>query len=79
MALFYFNTVSDGALIEDLEGTELDNVELARQEAIYDARALMSAAILTGRDISGRSVQILDEQRAVVITVPFSEAFIKEK
>lgn len=79
MPLFYFNTVSDGALIEDLEGTELDNVELARQEAIYDARALMSAAILTGRDISGRSVQILDEQRAVVITVPFSEAFTKEK
>ena len=79
MPLFYFNTVSDGALIEDLEGTELDNVELARQEAIYDARALMSAAILTCRDISGRSVQILDEQRAVVITVPFSEALTKEK
>lgn len=78
MPLFYFNIVSGGAVVKDLEGTKLDTVARARQEAINDARALMSEAILAGTDISGRSILVLDEHGAVVVTVPFTEAFTKE-
>jgi hypothetical protein len=34
----------------------------------------MSDAILQGRDISSRSIQISDERGEVVLTVPFAEA-----
>ena len=74
MPKFYFNIVSASAVIEDLEGSDLDDLEQARQEAIQDARLLMSQSILMGRDVSSREIHIMDERGNVVLVLPFSEA-----
>jgi hypothetical protein len=50
MPMFYFNVISASGSILDFEGTELPDIEAARVEAIEDARALMSTAVLEGRE-----------------------------
>ncbi|MGO7564842.1 hypothetical protein ACC754_36425 [Rhizobium johnstonii] len=57
-----------------MEGTELPSLENARQEAIEDARTLMSDAILLGQDISSRGVEIRNEMGEVLLKVPFKDA-----
>ena len=73
MPRFYFNLVSAAGTIADFEGTELATLEDARREAIRDARALMSQAVLSGKDISARRVHICDEQGGILLIVPFTE------
>ncbi|EJZ18681.1 hypothetical protein NE852_28325 (plasmid) [Rhizobium sp. Pop5] len=75
MPRFYFNVVSGADTVVDPEGSELATLEDARREAVQDARALMSQAILAGRDISGREMHICDEDGNVLLTLPFSETF----
>ncbi|UVC12526.1 hypothetical protein IHQ71_30275 (plasmid) [Rhizobium sp. TH2] len=65
-----------GTIIEDYEGTELMDLDAARDEALQDARALMSAAMLDGWDISGRSIEICDEAGEVLLRVAFTEATV---
>jgi hypothetical protein len=48
---------ASGPLV-DFEGTELTDLEQARAEAIADARALMSTAMIDGHTIFGRSIEI---------------------
>jgi hypothetical protein len=55
------------------EGTELPSLTAAKSEALIDARGLMSAAILEGDDISGRSIEICNEAGELLFTLPFSE------
>ena len=62
-------------MVPDLEGSELATIEDARQEAVQDARALMSEAILAGRDISARKIHICDEEGTLILIVPFVETF----
>jgi hypothetical protein len=75
MPRFFFNIVSERGLVEDLEGTELDDLEQARREAIEDARLLMSQSILMGDDVSSRSIHIVGEGGTVLLALPFTEAF----
>jgi hypothetical protein len=74
MQRFYFNILSEAGFLEDLEGTELPDLEAARLEAIEDARQLMSDAVRIGYDISSRSVEVRNEAGEGVLFVPFSEA-----
>lgn len=73
MPRFYFSVVSGADTVVDPEGSELATLEDARLEAVQDARALMSQAVLAGRDISGRKMHICDEEGNVLLTLPFSE------
>ncbi|MBB2677378.1 DUF6894 family protein [Rhizobium phaseoli] len=73
MPRYYFNIVSNAATVVDPDGTELATIEDARGEAVKDARALMSQAVLSGKDISGRKIHICDEQGALLLVVAFSE------
>jgi hypothetical protein len=75
MPTFYFNIMTADEVIEDREGTDLPDLQAARIEAIEDARLLMSHSILLGNDVSGWSVQIIDDQSEVVLLLPFTEAF----
>jgi len=74
MPRFYFNVRSGLAVIEDEEGTELPSLTAAKTEALSDARSLMSAAILEGDDISGRSIEIRNEAGDVLFILPFADA-----
>lgn len=74
MPVFYFNVINTAGKICDPEGSELANIEIAEAEAILDARRLMSDAILDGRDISGRSIEICDATGDILRTVLFKSA-----
>ncbi|MBB3161356.1 hypothetical protein FHS25_001805 [Rhizobium laguerreae] len=74
MPRFYFNILSEAGSLEDWEGTELPDPDAARIEAVRDARALMSSAVLLGYDIASRSVEIRNETGDILLVLPFSEA-----
>jgi hypothetical protein len=74
MQRFYFNIRSEAGVLQDLEGTELPDLEAARREAIEDARQLMSDAVRIGYDIVSRSVEVGNVAGEMVLSVPFSEA-----
>jgi hypothetical protein len=75
MKRFFFNIVTAAGKILDPEGTELGNLDIARTEAIKDARMLMSDALMEGKDISSRSMEITDETGEVLLMLPFVSAF----
>ena len=78
MPRFYFNVITDHGRILDDEGTELPTLDEARAEALEDARELMSGAILEGRDISGRRVEICSESGETLMIVPFAAAISRD-
>jgi hypothetical protein len=71
---FYFNVIAQSDIITDLEGSDLATLDTAKLEAVYDARALMSEAVLRGRDISDWRIEISDDAGAVFATLGFSDA-----
>lgn len=77
MTRFYFNVRTSRDFVEDLEGSELLDLATARREAIEDARAAMSIAILKGFDISGGStIEICDADGTILQRVPFTDAIL---
>lgn len=75
---YYFNMISHAGALNDHEGTELTSLEVARREAIEDARTLMSMAILEGRDISDRSIEICNCAGEVLLIVAFRDAIRRD-
>jgi hypothetical protein len=75
MPIFHLNIATRTTVIQDEEGAELVDLAEARREAIKDARGLMSAAILQGRDISHRHIEICDAGGNLLLKVPFSAAY----
>jgi hypothetical protein len=78
MARYHFDVVTASETIRDPEGAELPSIESARSEAIEDARQLMATAMLSGRDISTRRIQITDDHGAVLLVVQFTDAYTIE-
>lgn len=74
MARYFFNVVKASGVVKDIEGFDVPSLEHARQEAIMDARQLMSMAILEGRDVSNQRIEIVDEAGKVLHVLPFREA-----
>lgn len=74
MPRYYFNIVAGDGIRRDLEGSELPSLEHARNEAVQDARTLMSNAVLLGEDISSRELAICDEAGDVLLIIPFTDA-----
>ena len=76
MPKYYFNVLTVNGRMEDPEGTDLPSMDEAYVSAIEDARALMSEAILEGKDISSRKIEICNEDNSPLQIVPFREALI---
>jgi hypothetical protein len=74
MPRYFFNVVLATETVRDEEGSNLLDLDTAHDEAIKDARSLMSDAILEGRDISSRFIQIAGEDGEVLLVVPFRMA-----
>jgi hypothetical protein len=72
--MYFFHVASGSGTVRDEEGSDLSDLDAAREEAIKDARILMSDAILDGRDISQRSVEICGEGGKLLLVVPFRMA-----
>jgi len=49
MGRFYFHLQNGDQLLQDPEGTDLPDVDAARQEAILAAREILIGAIKTGK------------------------------
>ena len=78
MARYHFDVVTARETIRDPEGTELPSIEAARSEAIEDARQLMATAMLSGRDISTRRIEIMNDLGVLLLVIPFAEAYTSE-
>jgi len=71
----FFLHIDDGTQrIEDKEGSELPDLEAAREEALGAARQLWAAAMLTGRDIGTGSFLIANAKDVVIETVEIDDA-----
>jgi hypothetical protein len=75
---YHFNVILASGALNDYEGSELPSLDEARREALEDAKFLMSAAILEGRDISSRKIEVCNEAGDVLLVVPFREALIRD-
>lgn len=74
MPRFYLH-VSDGKLFaEDGDGLELHDVEAARREAIAGLRCVMAEELKRGQVNLAAYVEVEDENRQLVMTVPFLDA-----
>ncbi|NTA13842.1 DUF6894 family protein [Agrobacterium tumefaciens] len=78
MPRFFFNVISSHSTIDDQEGTELSSLDQAIEEARKDARALMSEAVLQGRDISEGCIIIRDNEQELLKVVRFADALDKK-
>ena len=71
----FFLHIDDGTQqIEDQEGSELPDLDAAREEAIGAARQLWSAAILDGRDIGAGSFLIANDQEEIITSIKMDDA-----
>ena len=66
--------ISGKNVLDDQEGSVLPSLDQAIEEALKDARALMSDAILQGRDISEGCIIIRNAQQEVLTVVRFADA-----
>lgn len=77
MPMYFFNVRIGTDVVADPEGVELASPEVARAEALADARELMSEAVLRGRDISEQSFEITDDAGRLVLAVSFADAITR--
>jgi hypothetical protein len=73
MPRFFFN-LRDDVSIEDCEGKELADVEMARQLAVQHARGMMSEDIKDGRLMLKDEIEVVDEAGRQVISLSFRDA-----
>jgi hypothetical protein len=69
--LFYFK-LTDGSIVEDIEGLELPDLAAAREEAVGLARDL-TRETFGRRDWSNWTVIVADDSGEQVLRVPISE------
>jgi hypothetical protein len=74
MPRFYFHVCDGNGFTEDEEGLELPSVPAARAKAINGLRDLLAGELRRGALNMAWFIEIEDENRQLVMTVPFSEA-----
>jgi hypothetical protein len=79
MPQYFFHLRDHGEVLEDLEGTELEDDQAARTEALLTARELLRIGQLSVRDWLGRSYEVMDSSGRLVAVVPFPEAIDVEE
>ena len=74
MTRYFFDLNECGDVVEDAEGHELPTEAAARDIAIKFARSIMVAEVVDGRLCLGCRILVRDENRQVVLEVPFRDA-----
>jgi hypothetical protein len=75
MARYFFRIMND-IDVEDPEGQELDNLAVARQQAVAYARDLAAEAVRQGEVDLKHRIVVEDEDRQALLTVSFRDAFV---
>ena len=73
MPRFFFN-LRDDISIDDSEGKELADVEMARELAVQHARGIMSEDVRDGRLVLKDEIEVLDERGIRVLNLRFRDA-----
>ena len=71
---YYFDLQECGKLIPDDEGRELPDATAARDVALKEARTVMAAEVQEGRLCLACHIDVLDQDRRPVLTLPFKQA-----
>lgn len=74
MPRFYFNLHECGHSTLDNEGVLLADVAAARQQAVVEARSIMSAEVSEGRLCLGCNIEVLGDDGQLAVNVRFVEA-----
>ena len=74
MPRFFFNIRRGVEYIVDPDGTDLPDLDAAVDEALEDARELLSEIVRLGNLVDGQAFEIADETGVIVRTVPFKDA-----
>jgi hypothetical protein len=69
---FYFHLQDGDRVLQDPEGTDLPDVEAARQEAILAARELLIDAIKAGMKKVPKALLIADEEGRTLDVLPLA-------
>jgi hypothetical protein len=77
MPTFFFHVYDDHVCHDD-DGLELPDVGAAHREAERSARSLACEQITKGRLNLRHRIEVEDEHRRLVLTLPFKNAFIVE-
>ena len=72
----FFHIEDGGAIIEDMEGREFDNLDAARTAAISVIRTMLAEALSanTGIEINRGKLTIADESGVTLDEISFAEA-----
>jgi len=74
MPRFFFHIRQGDTLQEDAAGTDIDEGETVRDEAVESARDLLAEGDLAGLDRREWVFEIVDESGETVLILPFAEA-----
>ena len=69
---YHFHIRIDGDLIFDHEGIELENNQLAREEAIKSAAELMREYLQNEKRVTPQSISVTDEANRELFIVPIN-------
>ena len=73
MPRFYLDVLDGDQVIEDPDGMDFADLDMAIAEAVAGARDLVAHGIMQNEDVSGQSFLMRDGQGETVATVPFRE------
>jgi hypothetical protein len=71
MPRYFFNIRTSDGIIEDPDGSELADLDEARQEASKSARHLLADLLRAGEILDGQTFEITDDDGAVLDRIPF--------
>ena len=73
MPRFYFNIRDGDALIEDPDGSDLRDLDVARTEALAAAREILANRLRANRILDGQRIEITDAAGDVLATVSLKD------
>jgi hypothetical protein len=71
MPRFYFHIKDKKKTLSDNVGVELEHLDAVREEAILNAREVMSQQVLSGERLDDQTFVVTDEHGDTVLTFPF--------
>ncbi|HEV7436522.1 MAG TPA: hypothetical protein VGO22_16895 [Pseudorhizobium sp.] len=74
MPKYFLHLRERDALIRDLEGAELKDLDAARNEAVHAIRDIVAEHIATGEKLMLQTVEICDEEGKHIATVKVAAA-----
>jgi hypothetical protein len=78
MAMYYFHTRRGDTVYHDPEGSDLPDINTAKEEALASARELLAEAIKTAQDDVPDCFILADENDQELATIPLRDVVPKK-